>query len=413
MSHPPGAPQRPPGSAQRPPGAPRRPSGPGRRTRTTLPRSWKRWAAAAGLVLLWALFVYEVGSLLAGTILLMLVAAALGGLALALRFLGITRDHPWVQRLAERPWRDGREVWQLGLRHLPEAFIVTPAGSLLAPNAVELRMHPGDLDSLTAMMDIDLVNSSATEVYQDVIAEHGALLAGAGPAAVSVLGDPDVPIGRYRIRQGQPASLVPQAYAGHAGPGHAGPGYAGPGHASPGYAYSGQASSGQAARLFPPAGRTPPVPQLPPADAGSRVGRFRVPGYRDRTRPDPAAAHTVGIDGPTVTALAPVPLLRLVTRGHIAETRTSGAHAGRSEDTDLMLPAEPTVSRVHAEFTFADGHWHVTNTGRNGLTLNGVPLAGEHAIRDGDTIGWGMQPGAMVSRVEIGWDRPLPARPQG
>jgi predicted component of type VI protein secretion system len=138
------------------------------------------------------------------------------------------------------------------------------------------------------------------------------------------------------------------------------------------------------------------------------VGRFRV---RSRTLVDVAASPTAGTDSPTVAALAPVPLLRLVTKGHVAQTRVSGARAGRGEDTDLMLPAEPTVSRVHAEFTFTDGRWHVTNTGRNGLTLNGVPLAGQHPIRDGDTIGWGRQPGAMVSRVEIGWEHPLPARP--
>ena len=67
------------------------------------------------------------------------------------------------------------------------------------------------------------------------------------------------------------------------------------------------------------------------------------------------------------------------------------------------------MSRVHAEFTFTDGRWHITNRGRNGVTLNGVPLTAQHPLRDGDTIGWGTQPGALVSRVEIGWDRALPA----
>ena len=76
------------------------------------------------------------------------------------------------------------------------------------------------------------------------------------------------------------------------------------------------------------------------------------------------------------------------------------------------LPEEPTVSRVHAEFTFTDGRWHITNRGRNGVTLNGTPLAGEHVIRDGDSIGWGTHPGALASRVEIGWDKPLPAHGQ-
>jgi hypothetical protein len=319
---------------------------------------------------------------------------------LALRYLGVTGDHPWVQRLAERPWRDGRDVLRLGLRHLPEAFIVTPSGSLLAPDAVELRMNPGDLDSLTEMLDIGLVNSSASEMYRNQVADYGATLAGAGPALVSVIADPAVPIGRYRVRQGQPAGLALQADFGR---------YAAPsdGYPSPA-SYPPPASYLPPAEVVPPDGLTPPAPSDRPAASGSPVGRFRV---RSRTLVDVAASPTAGTDSPTVAALAPVPLLRLVTKGHVAQTRVSGARAGRGEDTDLMLPAEPTVSRVHAEFTFTDGRWHVTNTGRNGLTLNGVPLAGQHPIRDGDTIGWGRQPGAMVSRVEIGWEHPLPARP--
>jgi len=107
----------------------------------------------------------------------------------------------------------------------------------------------------------------------------------------------------------------------------------------------------------------------------------------------------------TVAAAAPVPLLRLVTNGNVTETRVPGARAGRAREAELRLPEEPTVSRVHAEFTFTDGRWHVTNLGLNGVTLNGTPLTGEHPISDGDSIGWGTQPGALVSRVEIGWDK--------
>jgi pSer/pThr/pTyr-binding forkhead associated (FHA) protein len=114
----------------------------------------------------------------------------------------------------------------------------------------------------------------------------------------------------------------------------------------------------------------------------------------------------------TVTALAQLPVLRLVTAGRVSQTRVSGARAGRSREAELALPEEPTVSRVHAEFTFTDGRWHITNRGRNGVTLNGTPLAGEHVIRDGDSIGWGTHPGALASRVEIGWDKPLPAHGQ-
>jgi pSer/pThr/pTyr-binding forkhead associated (FHA) protein len=61
-----------------------------------------------------------------------------------------------------------------------------------------------------------------------------------------------------------------------------------------------------------------------------------------------------------------------------------------------------TVSREHATFTFSDGRWWITNQGRNGLTLNGAPVAGEQPVSDGDEIRWGANPDALLSRVEIG-----------
>ncbi len=66
-----------------------------------------------------------------------------------------------------------------------------------------------------------------------------------------------------------------------------------------------------------------------------------------------------------------------------------------------MLPDVPTVSREHARFTFADGRWWITNQGRNGLTLNGAKVTGEQPVSDGDTIRWGNNPDAPLSRVEI------------
>ena len=68
-----------------------------------------------------------------------------------------------------------------------------------------------------------------------------------------------------------------------------------------------------------------------------------------------------------------VPVLRLVTGGSAAETRMSGARAGRGA-VELGLPEEPTVSREHARFTFSDGQWWISNLGMNGLTLNGALL---------------------------------------
>ncbi len=98
----------------------------------------------------------------------------------------------------------------------------------------------------------------------------------------------------------------------------------------------------------------------------------------------------------------PAPLLRLVTRGSTAQTRISGARAGRGDAVELRLPDEPTVSRVHAEFTFADGQWRITSLGRNGMALNGQPLDSEQVLTNGDSIWWGRRSDAMVSRVEIG-----------
>jgi pSer/pThr/pTyr-binding forkhead associated (FHA) protein len=93
--------------------------------------------------------------------------------------------------------------------------------------------------------------------------------------------------------------------------------------------------------------------------------------------------------------------LRLVTGESVAETRRSGARAGRGP-VELELPDVPTVSREHARFTFSGGQWWIANLGMNGLTLNGIPLAGEQPLSNGDSIRWGTRPDALLSRVQIG-----------
>jgi hypothetical protein len=100
-------------------------------------------------------------------------------------------------------------------------------------------------------------------------------------------------------------------------------------------------------------------------------------------------------------ALAPNPLLRLVTGDYVTQTRVSGARAGRGFGTELTLPDDPTMSRVHATFTCTDGLWRISGTGRNGLALNGIALSGEEVIRDGDFIRWGLRADALSSRVQI------------
>ncbi len=173
-----------------PPGAPR--------------RNRRRWAVAAAVTVCWVVLWTVTGSLVGGTLVLLFLAALGVVTVLALRALGVTRDHPWVRQIATRPWRDGQEVLQLALRHLPEVFVVTPSGALLAPSSVELRLNPRDFGSLGERMDIGLVETSAAEVYDEQVAAHGARLAGPGPVEVSLISDPSVPEGRYQLRQGRP-----------------------------------------------------------------------------------------------------------------------------------------------------------------------------------------------------------------
>jgi len=309
-------------------------------------RTRRRWAIAGCVAGLWVLLLAVTQSVVGGTAVLLLAAALGIGTCFALRWLGIDRHHPWVQRASTRPWRDGRDVLRLALRRLPEVFVITPTGSLLAPNLVELRMNPADLASLTEAMELEVINASASELYENRIAAHAARVAGAGPAEVSVVADPEVPGGRYRFKQAR--------------------------RDDPGY------RAEDAAAAFMAATRA-------------------VRGHRDRP-----AAKTLVRDVLTVEAPSPVPPLRLVTNGAVAQTRVSGARAGRGSQVELPLPDEPTVSRVHAEFTFTDGAWRITSLGRNGMLLNERPVGREHALRDGDVITWGPHPGALESRVEVG-----------
>jgi hypothetical protein len=311
------------------------------------------------------------GSAVSATVALV-VLAGLGVAGLSgLRALGITRDHPWMQRMASRPWRDGQDVLKVAMRHLPDVFVVTPSGSLLAPAAVELQLNPDDLDSLCERMELGVINSSLTEVYQEQVAEYQAGLARPGRAQVYVTASGSVPPGRYRLRQGDPVRAgtrpdlidAPSAHDfAHAGPQHA---YAGP-----------------VSHVWQDPG---PGSGL---DAGSGLG--------------PGSGPTVAAGLTTIMAasLTPVPALRLVTGSSVAETRTSGARAGRGP-VELILPDVPTVSREHARFTFSDGRWWISNQGRNGLILNDTPVTGEQPLSDGDTIRWGTNPDAPLSRVEI------------
>jgi hypothetical protein len=332
-------------------------------------RSRLRWMVTGGVAACWLVLAVATGSVVSATVVLMVVAALAAAGVGGLRALGITRDHPWLRRLASRPWRDGQDVLQVVMRHLADVFVITPSGALIAPNLVELQLNPDDLDFLCERMEAGVISASMTEVYQEQITAYGARLAGPGRPEVYLIAAGSVPPGRYRLRQGDPVSIDAQP---------------GPYHAN--------AANAAAAPNAPDAAAA--VPQW--AYAGPQHGYAEL----DR-QPDPDL--TVG--GGMITIMepgpAPVPVLRLVTGSSVAETRVPRARAGRGS-VELVLPDVLTVSREHATFTFSDGRWWVTNQGRNGLTLNGAPVTGEQPLSDGDTIRWGASPEALLSRVKIG-----------
>ena len=362
------------------------------------PRTRKRWKIAAGVALAWVVLFAISGSVTGGTVLLIVLAAFAVVAFFGLRALGVTRDHPWIQRIAARPWRDGQEVLRIALKHLPEVFVVTPSGTLLAPNIVELRMNPEDLRSLGERMEPALVMESATEVYLEQVQEHGARFARPAPAEVRMIVDPSVPPGRYRLRQGQPVDAgLPGAPSPQPSPqlAHAGAAPASPDFHVGAYPVGPDSHVGAYPAVPDAHGRpTPafPEPQVrgnPAGDDGATVALknrgwsngFGVPTVLERTGPA-------------------IPMLRLVTGDEVAETRTSGARAGRGP-VELGLPEVPTVSREHARFTFSGGQWRIANLGMNGLTVNGEPVTGEAPVSDGDVVRWGTRPDALSSRVEI------------
>jgi len=326
-------------------------------------RSRRRWAVTGGVAASWVVLEVVTGSVVSATVLLVvlavLAAAAVGGL----RASGITRDHPWIRRLASRPWRDGQDVLNVALRHLSDVFVVTPSGLLLAPNIVQLQLNPDDFSSLCERMELGVISAGVTEVYEDQVTAHGARFAGPARPEVHVIAAGTVPPGRYRLRQGDLASVD----------------------------------------------ASPDLPDLPDPWYEGMAPEFAYatpqPGYArpdSRVRPAPDSGLTVagGMATMMEESLAYVPVLRLITGTSVAETMISGARAGRGP-VELMLPDVPTVSREHARFTFSDGRWWITNQGRNGLALNGTPVAGDQPLGDGDTIRWGTRPDALLSRVEI------------
>jgi hypothetical protein len=322
-------------------------------------RSRRRWAIAGGIAACWVVLEVVMGSALSATVLLAVIAGLAAASVGGLRALGITRDHPWIRQMASRPWRDGQDVLEVAMRHLSDVFVVTPGGSLLAPNVVELQLSPDDLSSLCERMELGVISASMVEVYEEQVAAYGARFAGPGRADVYITAG-SVPPGRYRLRQGNPVSV----------------------------------------------GAHPDMPDVQFADVAPELAyaapQIAYPEPRSQVwhEHDPDLTVRGGIVTIMEQRLPALPVLRLVTGSSVAETRMSGARAGRGS-VELVLPDVPTVSREHAKFTFSDGRWWITNQGRNGLTLNGAPVAGEQPLSDGDAIRWGTRPDALLSRVEI------------
>jgi FHA domain len=324
-------------------------------------RSRRRWSIVGGVAMCWLLVELMTGSALTATVLLVAIAGlGVAGVA-GLRAMGITRDHPWLRKMSARPWRDGQDVLNAAMRHLSDVFIVMPSGSLIAPDLVELQMNPDDLDSLCAGIGLDVVSASVTEVYAGQVAEHEARFAGSSRPEVYISADDSLPQGRYRLRQGLTTAQDPAGTESAPGWGYPEPAPA------PGYAQPVGVGTGGLSWYEVDPGRTI-------MDGGATV--------MEQIRPM-------------------VPVLRLVTGSSVTETSTSGARAGRGP-VELVLPDVPTVSREHARFTFSQGRWQVTNLGRNGLYVNGVPVSGEQSLSDGDSIRWGTRPDAPQSRIEIG-----------
>jgi hypothetical protein len=317
-------------------------------------RTRRRWAIAGGVALCWALAELMTRSAITATVLLMVVAGLCVATVAGLRAMGITRDHPWVRRMASRPWRDGWDVLNAAVRHLSDVFVITPSGSLLAPNVVEIQLNPDDLMSVRERMELDVIGESVTQVYEEQVAARGARFAGPDRADVYVVPDESVPPGRYRLRQGVPVTAG--------------------------------AAFGQYA---------PPGPEYPPDAEYTRVD-YPSPGGSGRSDGQPGGGVTV-----MEQTRPAIPVLRLVTGSSVAETVMSGARAGRGP-VELVLPDVPTISREHARFTFSEGRWWVSNQGRNGICLNGASVTGEQPLSDGDSIRWGSRRDAPQSRVKIG-----------
>jgi hypothetical protein len=76
---------------------------------------------------------------------------------------------------------------------------------------------------------------------------------------------------------------------------------------------------------------------------------------------------------------------------------------GRSERSDIALPVDPTVSRLHAVLQLIAGEWLLVDDGisRNGTHVNQRRIAGRRRLRDGDRV--------QVGHTELVFHAPVTA----
>lgn len=345
----------------------------------------RRWPVIGAVVAALIVLYLITGSVLNSIILvIILVALAIGLLVLAQR--RAENQGPPRRRQQSPQGGDAQDVWQAALRHLPETFTMAADRTMLASDLVELRMNPADLRALGNSIDPQLVTSSSCDAYRARIAEHGARLAGSGQPTVSLVSDPDLPPGRYRL---QPRSIDPFHLPPSSQP-----------SSQSQYESPSPSQYQSQSRYQSPSPSEYPSPSPSPSAGGSRMAdevRDARTMAVDQVPPSGAPGGDM-----TMAERLPVPPLRLLTGGTVAEATKSGARVGRGGDVELRLPDVPTVSRVHAELTYSDGQWWITNQGRNGLTVNGTLVTSQSPVSDGDVIQWGNRHDALTSRVQVG-----------
>lgn len=61
---------------------------------------------------------------------------------------------------------------------------------------------------------------------------------------------------------------------------------------------------------------------------------------------------------------------------------------GRSTESELSLPDDDEVSRLHAVLEYVGGHWTIVDDGlsRNGTFVNGDRITGRRRLRPGDSV---------------------------